>query len=184
VRSAAVVAAMAIVLAGCSGGAKSTAPTTAAVLSTRLSAVEQFFTAHGADGWSKDMPYSHSDYQATATAQAYCTVTVDGPSGTSEVSVVGVICKPPTFVDGTVEISVPANEVSLVWAAVRKFDPSDYARVKAVRTVAASSALTTFGARRKGSPPVTSAFLSLNVDSSPPPGSNMPVLNLAIRAGR
>jgi hypothetical protein len=172
---------VAIVLAGCSGGGtKSVAPATPAALSTSLSAVENFFAAQGTSGWSKDPHYTASDYQVAGTAETNCEVTINGPSGSSTVSSIGVICNPSP--SGTIAISVPPNEVNLVKAAVKKFDPSDYSRVNGIRTTASSSEISTAVARRIGSPAVSSAALSLSVDSSPPPGSNMPGLNFSINA--
>jgi hypothetical protein len=82
----------------------------------------------------------------------------------------------------TEEISVPPNEFALALAVVKNFDPSEYSEVKGIRTTASSSELSTIEGHRTGSPAVVSAALSLSVDSSPPPGSNMPVLNLSIHA--
>lgn len=179
-RATVVAMVVAIVLAGCSGGTKSVAPATPAALSTSLSAVESFFAAQGTSEWIKDPHYTGSDYRVAGTTDTNCQVTINGPSGALTVSSIGVICNPPP--SGTIAISVPPNEVELVKAAVRKFDPSDYSRVNGIRTTASSSEISTAVARRIGSPAVSSAVLSLSVDSSPPPGSNMPVLNLSIHA--
>jgi hypothetical protein len=67
-------------------------------------------------------------------------------------------------------------------AVVKRFDPADYSRVMGIRTTESASGLSTIEARRIGSPEVPSPLLSLDVDSSPPPGSNTPILNLLIRA--
>ena len=174
--------AVAVVLAGCSGGAKSVGPATPAVLATSLSAAENFFAAQGTSGWSKDTYYTASDYQVTGTAETYCKVTINGPSGSSTVSSIGVICNPPT--NESIAIGVKPNEVSLAMAAVKKFDPSDYSRVKGIRTIASSSEISTFGVRKNGSPEVSFPVLSLNVDSGAPPGGDMPILNLTIKASR
>jgi len=91
--------------------------------------VENFFAAQGTSGWSKGFRhYTASDYQVAGTAETNCEVTINAPSGSSTVSSHRVICNPSP--SGTIAISVPPNEVNLVKAAVKKFDPSDYSRVK------------------------------------------------------
>ena len=178
----AVAVAVAIVLAGCSGGATSVAPATPPVLATSLSAAKSFFSAQGTRGWSEDTHFTASDYQVTGTAETNCKVTINGPSGSPTVSSIEVICNPPS--NGPIAISVPLNQVSLAMAALKKFDPSDYSRVKGIRTTMSSSEMSTFGVRKNGSPEVSFPVLSLNVDSSAPPGGNMPVLKLTIQASR
>jgi hypothetical protein len=89
------------------------------------------------------------------------------------------ICKPSS--SGTIAFIVPSNDFDLAKAVVQKFDPSDYSRVSGIRTVAASISIQTVVARTVGSRGVSSAALSFSVDSSPPPGSNVPVVHLSIK---
>jgi hypothetical protein len=173
---------VAMVLAGCSGAAKSVAPTPPAVLRMSLSAAENFFATQGTSGWSMDTRHAASDYQVRGTADTSCEVTISGPSGSSAVSSIGVVCNPLT--KGTIAISVPTDQVSLVTRAVKTFDPDEYSEVEGIRTTASSSQLVTAVGHGKASPAVVLPVLSLRVDSSPPPGSNFPVLNLSIHAVR
>jgi hypothetical protein len=172
----------AVTLAGCSGGTNS-ARTTIETPLTHLSVAEAFFNGQGVNGWMIKKHFSQSEYEVTGKAANRCTVTINGPTESSQVTRMGVICKPPTVTNGTVETSVPANEVALVDSTVQKFAPADYSWVRRVRTFAAASEHSTFAVCKTSAPCSASPGVSLTVNSSPPLGSNLPVINLSIRAG-
>jgi hypothetical protein len=137
---------------------------TGRTLPTSRSAAESFFDTLGAGRWTNRSPSSSSGYAVTGVV-GRCTVSINGPNHTAEVSLIWLICPPPP---GPVEVSVPAADVALLQKTVARFDGSASSWVDKVRTTAATS-------------DTSSGDVTLTVDSSPPPGSDRPVVDLAIR---
>jgi len=105
-------------------GGQSQSPRNSAALSTSLSAVENFFAAQARADGPRSALYG-SDYQVAAPLR----LTGSDNQRPKWVSTVSSIGSSVTFTQWTIAISVPPNEVNLVKAAVKKFDPSDYSRV-------------------------------------------------------
>jgi hypothetical protein len=133
-------------------------------LPASLHAVESFFNVQGANGWTSHAHSSSSEYDVTATVHG-CSVTISGPTGSAKVTLMNVVCQGP----GTDEIAVPAVDVALLHATVARFAPAAASRVDDLRTIAASSFY-------------SGHDLALHLDSSPPPGSGIPVVDLSIQA--
>jgi hypothetical protein len=129
-----------------------------------LHTVESFFNGMGARGWTRQADPSSSEYEVTTTIEA-CSVTISGPTGSARATLLKIICRAP----GTNEISVPADDVALLHATVGRFAPAASSRVNGLRTTAASSLYSGHG-------------VDVSLDSSPPPGSDRPVLSLSIQA--
>jgi hypothetical protein len=138
---------------------------TANTLPASLHAVESFFNVQGASGWTNHAHSSSSEYDVTATVDG-CSVTISGPTGSAKVTLVNLVCQGP----GTDEIAVPAADVALLHATVARFASAAASRVDDLRTIAASSFY-------------SGHDLALHLDSSPPPGSGIPVVDLSIQAG-
>jgi hypothetical protein len=132
-------------------------------LPTSRSAAQSFFDTLGAGRWTNRSSSSSSGYAVTAVVGS-CTVSINGPNHTAEVSLVWLVCPPPP---GPVGVSVPAADVALLQKTVARFDRSASSWVDKVRTTAASS-------------DTSSGDVTLTVDSSPPPGSDRPVVDLTI----
>jgi hypothetical protein len=99
-RGTAVLAALGILLMAC-GGAKGAGPTTTTTLPktlpTSLSTVEGFFNSQGGGGWTKGQSRGPSLYSVVGSGARnatsdLCPTSIVGPTGTSAVSLVSVVC--------------------------------------------------------------------------------------------
>jgi hypothetical protein len=165
----------ALVLGGCSAGSSATTGSGQASFGSRAT-VQLFFDRTAATRWTSPRSIASSDYQVMGADGDGCSIALTGPVSTRLVRSIELTCRD----SGGVEIAIPTDQVQMMRKTVVRFAPADYRRVEQVRTVAASSELSTISLWRPAEGCAGDPTISLAVRSSQPPGSTLPAVDLMI----
>jgi hypothetical protein len=164
----------AIALSGCSAGSSATSSPDQATLGNR-SEVQHFFENVESNRWTS-LHSGPREYQVLGEEDG-CSIVLKGPSSSSIVNYLEVTCP----ASGGVAIAIPTDQVKIVRDVVKQFAPTDLRQVEQVRTVAASSELSTVGAcHRSANRCPGSPTMYLTIRSSQPPGNTLPAVDLVI----